>query len=66
VDASFYYMKRSLVLLIGLGLLLIGAVGCEEGHEHEHGGYGGAYDGSYQGYGQGNYQGYPQGNWEHH
>ena len=37
---------KTIVFLIGLGLfLMIGAVGCEEVHEHHHGG---AYDGYYQ------------------
>ena len=51
---------KSISLLIGLGLfLLIGAVGCEEEHEHHHGGaYGGAYDGYYHGYGHDTYRGW--------
>ena len=50
---------KSIILLIGLGLLtLVGAVGCEDEHEHHHGPYGGTYNGYYQGYGYGN-QAYP-------
>ena len=51
---------KTIVYLIGLGLfLMIGAVGCEEFHEHEHhDGYGGAHDGYYQGYGH-DYRAYP-------
>lgn len=46
---------KAIVSLIGLGLfLLLGAVGCEDEHEHHHGGpYGGTYEGPYHGYGYG-------------
>ncbi len=46
---------KTIILLIGLGLLtILGTVGCEEEeHEHHHGAYGGAYDGYYNGYGHG-------------
>ncbi len=56
---------KSIILLLGLSFLLVGAVGCEEEHEHEHGGYGGAYDGYHQDYGHGGYQGYPDYNYHH-
>ena len=61
---------KSMVFLLGLGLLmLVGTVGCEEEHEHGYG-YGGAYQGGYQGYGQGYGPGYyngplGNGNWHH-
>ena len=59
---------KSIILLVGLGLLmLVGAVGCEEEHEHfHHGGYGGAYDGNYEGYGHGAYRGWPDYDDYHH
>ena len=51
---------KSTILLIGLSLLtLVGAVGCEDEHEHDHGPYGGAYDGYYHGYGHEEYPGWP-------
>ena len=57
---------KSIVYLIGLGLfLMVGAVGCEEVHEHEHEGHGGAYDGNYQGYGH-DYRGYPDDDYYRH
>ena len=55
-----YLAMKSIILLLGLGLLmLVGTIGCEEEHEHFHrGGYGGAYDGHYQGYGHGGWPDY--------
>ncbi len=48
---------KKIVFLIAMGLLtMLGAVGCDEEHEH-HNPYGGTYNGYYQGYGQG-YDGY--------
>ncbi len=51
-------MKTIVFLLMAVGTLFL-TVGCEEEHEHHHGGYGGTYDGTYQGYGHGEYRGYP-------
>jgi hypothetical protein len=49
-------VMKSIIFLIGVGLLtLVGTVGCDEGHEHGHRSYGGAYDGSYQDSGRGYY-----------
>ena len=57
---------KAIVSLIGLGLfLLLGAVGCEEEHEHHHGGpYGGTYEGPY--YNGHGYGAYPDDGWHHH
>jgi hypothetical protein len=55
------FNMKSIILLIGFGLLLMaGAVGCEEEHEHfRHEGHGGAYDGNYHGYGHEESHGWP-------
>ena len=60
MDQENLLAMKSIILLVGLGLLmLVGAVGCEEEHEHHHhGGYGGAYDGYHQGYGHQTYPGW--------
>ena len=59
-DQENLLAMKSIILLIGLGLLtLVGTVGCEEEHEHHHGPYGGAYDANYRGYGHEGHPGWP-------